>query len=214
MAITDLFMVFTFVCTYQLMLLAGKFGIAPLGRFATFVMVPGMLIFGYTPLQITFVAAYVEIAGGVASDALFGRKMARLMSIDRKAITLYQWLGLAVSVLSIGVIFYLFISHFGLGSQEGALAVTRSVSRSMLISITMFDVGVLLLGMFFAYVISYFGVNTALLLFGILMPVSYTLLLVLGGLSTYLVEDREEYYPFWSGVFAANSLWMLVQAFI
>ncbi len=207
-------LVFTLVCTYQIMLLAGKFGIAPLGRFATFVMVPGMLLFGYTPLQITFVAAYVGIAGGVASDALFGRKMARLLSLDRKAITLYQWLGLAVGVLSIGVISYLFISHFGLGTQEGALAVTRSVSRAMLISVKTFDVGALLLGMFFAYLISYVGINTSLLLFGILMPVSYTLLLVLGGLSTYLVEDREEYYPFWSGVFAANSLWMLVQAFI
>ncbi len=207
-------LVFTFVCTYQLMLLAGKFGLAPLGRFATFVMVPGMLLFGYTPLQTTFVAAYVEIAGGVASDALFGRKMARLASIDRKTITLYQWVGLGVSVLSLGVITYLFISHFGLGSQEGALAVTRSASRALLLSIKSFDVGALLLGMLFAYLISYFGINTALLLFGILMPISYTLLLVLGGLSTYLVEDKEEYYPFWSGVFAANSLWMLVQAFI
>ncbi len=206
--------IFSIICTYQLMLLAGKFGLAPLGRFATFVMVPGMLIFGYTPLQTTFVAAYVEIAGGVAADALFGRKMARLASIDRATITGYQWLGLLVSVLSIGVIFYLFISHFGLGSQEGALAVTRSASRALLISVKTFEIGALLLGVLSAYLISYLGINTSLLLFGILMPISSTLLLVLGGLSTYLVEDKEEYYPFWSGVFAANSLWMLVQAFM
>lgn len=205
---------FTFLCTYQLMQLAGKFGLAPLGRFATFVMVPGMLLFGYTPLQATFVAAYVEIAGGVGSDALFGKKLARLGSIDRTTMSIYQWLGLLGSVLSIGIVWYLFVSHFGLGSQEGALAATRGASRAFLLSIKTFDVGALLLGVGFASLVSYIGINTALLLFGILMPLSYTILLVLGGLSTYLVEDKEEYYPFWSGVFASNSLWMLVQAFL
>ncbi len=207
-------MLFTLVCTYQLMYIAGKFGLAPLGRFATFVMVPGMLIFGYTPLQTTLVALYVEVAGGVACDALFGRKMARLASIDKRSIQAFQWLGLLVSALVVGGIFWVFILHFGLGNEIGALATTRAASRALLISIKSFDIGALLFGVLFAYILSYFRISAALLLGGILMPISYSLMLIFGGLSTYLVEDKEEYYPFFSGVFAANSLWMLLRAFI
>ncbi len=207
-------LLFTLVCTYQLMFIAGKFGLAPLGRFATFVMVPYMLIFGYTPLQTTLVALYVEVAGGVACDALFGRKMARLASIDKSTINRYQWLGLLVSSFAIGAVLWIFINHFGLGTELGQLAVTRAAGRALLISVKSFDIGALLFGALFAYILSYFRISAALLLGGILMPISYTLMLVGGGLSTYLVQDKEEYYPFWSGVFASNSLWMLLRAFI
>ncbi len=207
-------LLFTAVCTYQLMVIAGKFGLAPMGRFATFVMVPGLLIFGYSPLHITLVSLYVEIAGGVACDALFGRKMARLASIGKRSIAAYQWLGLGVSVLVIGGIFWLFIHHFGLGNDVGNLAVTRAASRALLISVKSFDVGALMLGCIFGHLVSYTSISPALLLGGILMPISYSLMLVFGGLSTYLVKDKEEYYPFWSGVYASNSLWMLARAFM
>ena len=205
---------FTLLCTYQLMMIAGKFGLAPMGRFATFVVVPGMLLFGFTALQITCVAMYVETAGGVACDALFGRKMGQLAAIESTMIIRYQWLGLAVASLAVGGIFLALIGHFGLGNEVGALAATRSASRALLLSIKSFDVGVLALGLFFGYCVSFTRVSPALLLAGILMPLSYSLMLVGGGLSTYLVKDKEEQYPFWSGVFAANSLWMLVRAFI
>lgn len=205
---------FTAVCAYQLMVIAGKFGLAPMGRFATFVMVPGMLVFGYTPLQITVVALYVEVAGGVACDALFGRKMAYLAQIGKHSIARYQWLGLLVSVLAVGGVFWVFIHHFGLGNEVGNLAVTRAASRAFLISVKSFDVGALILGLLFGHIVSYTSVSPALLLGGILMPISYSLMLVCGGLSTYLCKDKEDYYPFWSGVYASNSLWMLARAFI
>ena len=47
---------------------------------------------------------------------------------------------------------------------------------------------------------------------GLLMPLNITIGLVIGGLATLFVKDKEEYFPFWSGVFAANSLWMIFQA--
>lgn len=207
-------LIFTFIWSYQLMLIAGKFGIAPLGRYATFVLVPGMIIFGYTAMQITIVSTYVEIAGGVACDALFGRKMAQLASIDKHVIQRYQWLGLLVSVLAIGAIFWVFISHFGIGLEPGALVAARAANRALLVSVQSFDIGALILGVIFGYVLSFTSLNTALLLGGILSSVDTTLMLVLGGLSTYLVKEKEEWYPFWSGVFAASSLWMLVRAFV
>lgn len=171
-------------------------------------------MFGYSALQITLVSVYVEVAGGVACDALFGRKMARLASIKPSVIETYQWLGLLVSVFTIGIVFWLYISHFGLGLEPGALAATKAASRALLVSVQSFDVGALILGLIVGYALSFTKINTALLLGGILSPVEYTLMLVAGGMSTYLVKDKEEWYPFWSGVFAASSLWMLVRAFI
>lgn len=196
-----------------MMLIAGKIGLAPLGRFATFVMVPGMFLFGYTPLQITVVATYVEIAGGVACDCLFGRKMAQLADIDAKRIQQYQWFGLVVSSLLIGGIFWLLISHFGIGNEPGALPASRAAYRALLVNVQRFDTLALLLGLIFGYLLKFVKVNSALMLGGILMPAEASLMLIIGGLSTYLVKDKEEYYPFWSGVFAANSLWMLIKAF-
>lgn len=206
-------LIFTGVCTYQLMIIAGKIGIAPLGRFATFVMVPGMFLFGFNPVQTTFVAAFVEIAGGVACDVLFGRKMAMLALIERKKIIFFQWLGLIISALSIGIIFWILIHNFGLGNQAGALAVSKAASRALLINIQNFDIIVLLFGLIFGYLLSLSSINSMLVLGGILMPIQLSVMLILGGLSTYLTKNKEEHYPFWSGVFAANSLWMLIKTF-
>ncbi|MBA3751693.1 OPT/YSL family transporter [Candidatus Dependentiae bacterium] len=206
-------LVFTFICTYQMLLIAGKIGLAPLGRFATFVLVPGMFMFGYTPLQITLVSMYVEIAGGVACDALFGRKMAHLAGIDRESIHLFQWLGLLISCIVVGIVMWIFINHFGIGLEPGALASSKAASRALLVNVKSFDVTILGLGILFGYLLKMIRVNAVLMLGGILMSADLSTMLVLGGLSTYLVADKERYYPLWSGVFAANSLWMLVKAF-
>lgn len=207
-------LIVTVICTYQMLFIAGKIGLAPLGRFATFVLVPGMFLFGYTPLQITLVSLYVEVAGGVACNALFGRKMAHLAGIDRTSIQLYQWLGLVMSCLCVGVVMWVFVNHFGIGTEPGALAVAKGASRALLVNVKSFDIATLLLGMLFGYVLRVARVNAILLLGGILMSPDLSAMLILGGLSTYLIADKEHYYPFWSGVFATNSLWMLIKAFL
>ena len=192
-------LIFTLICTYQMMLIAGKIGLAPLGRFATFVMVPGMFIFGYTPLQVTFVAAYVEIAGGVACDTLFGRKMARLAHIEPQTINRYQWLGLIVSCVFVGILSWIFIYHFGIGSQPGALAAARAAGRALMINVKTFNMLVLALGFIFGFILKLLRVNAILMLGGILMSPELSIMLILGGMSTYLVKEKEDYYPFWSG---------------
>lgn len=203
----------TFVCTYQLLVIAGKIGIAPLGRFATFVMVPYIFIFGSNAIHITFISAFVEIAGGVACDVLFGRKMAELASITHKEIKSFQLFGLLVSSLSIGIIFWFLIMHFGLGTA-GELPVNKAYGRALLVSLKNFDVYCMLFGCAFGYLLTRIKVNPTLALGGILMPINYSLMLVLGGLSTYLVRDKESYYPLCSGMFAANSLWMIMRTII
>ncbi len=203
---------FTIISAWQIVVIAGKIGLAFLGRFATFIMVPAMLLFNLNSIQIVFIATFVEICGGVATDVLFGRKIAHLAHIDGKIMKRYQYLGLIVSALSIGIIFWLLINHFGLGSIQ--LFAQRSQTRVLLIQSKEFNYYVLIIGALFGFALKHIKINPTLVLGGLLMPLNMVLGLVLGGLCTYLTKDKEEWYPFWSGVFASNSLWMLLKAII
>lgn len=207
-------LLFTFICTYQLLIIAGKIGIAPLGRFATFVMVPGMFLFGFNPIQITIVSTFVEVAGGISCDALFAYKMAHLANINKKTIMKFQLLGLIISTLVIGIVFWIFIYNFGLGSSLGSLPVTKAASRALLINVKNFDLIALFIGFVFGYLLEFLKGNSMLILGGILMPPNLSIMLIAGGLTTFLMKDKEKHYPFWSGVFAANSLWMLIKTFL
>jgi len=198
------------ITTYQIAAIAGRIGLALLGRFATFVMVPAMLIFNITYVHMVFIATFVEIAGGVAADVLFGRKVAQLSSISRATMRRYQLLGLVVASLSIGAIFWLLINHFGLGSPE--LFAYRAQSRQLLIQAKHFDYTVLAVGALFGIFLQQIRLNPMLVLGGLLMPLDITCGLVAGGLIAALSPQKEEWYPFWSGIFASNSLCMLLRA--
>jgi len=205
-------LVFTAMCTYEIAEQAGKMGLATLGRFATFVMVPGMLLFNLSLMHLVFIAAFVEICGGVAADVLFGRKIAQCAGIQKSKMEMYQWLGLLVSGLTVGAIFWLLINHFQLGSPE--LFALKAQNRQLLLSARNFNVYVLVLGFIFGFMLKKVKVNPSLVLGGILMPLNISLGLVLGGLCTLFTSDRESWYPFWSGVFASNSVWMLIRALL
>jgi len=200
----------TGICTYQLAIIAGKIGLAPLGRYATFAMVPAMLLFQLNYVQIIVVATFVEIAGGVAADVLFSRKMGHLVQISRWRMTAYQYLGLFICAFSIGIIFWLFINHLHLGSE--ALFAYKAQSRALLVNAKQFNLVVVCIGFLFGVLLRQLHMNPALVLGGLLMPLNLSIGLIFGGLCTLLTKNKEDYFPFWSGVFAANSIWMLIKA--
>jgi hypothetical protein len=200
----------TFMTTYIMTSIAGKIGLAQLGRFATFVMVPAMFLFGIHPVQLTIIATFVEITGGVATDILFGRRLAQLSEAPRKQISIWQIFGLVVSCCSVGIIFWILINHFGLGS--GVLFAQRAQARALLINLQSFNLYVLGLGALYGLLLKKLNLNPMLVFGGLLMPLNYSLGLILGGFSTYLVSDTARWEPFWSGVFAANSIWEVLKA--
>ncbi len=200
------------ITTYQIAAIAGRIGLALLGRFATFVMVPAMLIFPINHVHMVFIATFVEMAGGVATDVLFGRKLAQLSNVSHPVMRRYQMLGLIIASVSIGIVFWLLINHFGLGSPE--LFAYRAQSRQLLIQAKHFDYMVLLLGAVFGMLLQKIHVNPMLVLGGLLMPFDITFGLVAGGLLAMMSSDKEEWYPFWSGVFASNSFCMLLRAIV
>jgi hypothetical protein len=203
-------LLFTCICTYQIVIIAAKIGLAQLGRFATFVMVPALFLFKLNAIQIVFISTFVQIAGGVACDLLFSRKLGVLMHIDVKSIRKYQYLGLIVSSLCVGIVFLFLINRFGLGSSE--LFAQKAYARKLLLEVKNFNIYILFIGAAFGLLLKYVRINPMLVLGGILMPSSISLGLITGGLLSYMVTNRQEYVPFWSGVFAGNSVWMLLRS--
>ena len=203
-------LVSTIICAYQIAAIAGRIGMALVGRYATFVMVPGMLLFGFNAVQLVLISTLVEICGGVTTDVLFGRKLAQLAGIDRSLMKRYQYFGLIISSLIIGIVFWLLVSHFQLGSDQ--LFAQKAQGRQLLVAVRQFDPYVLLIGALFGFLLQKIKINPALVFGGLLMPINLVVGLVLGGLCTMCTSDKEEWFPFWSGVYAANSIWMLLQA--
>jgi len=205
-------LIFTFVCAYQVVHIAGKIGLAQLGRFATFVMLPAVFLFSLDMVNIVFISTFVELASGVAADTLFGLKMGQLAGVPSNTIKRYQFFGLVVSSMVIGIIFWALIHKFGLGTEE--LFVQRAQTRALLVNVTKFNPYVIGLGMLFAYILKLFNANPMLVLSGLLMPINVSLSLIAGGLSALYIKHKEEWYPFWSGVFASHSIWMVVNALL
>jgi len=203
---------FAFVCTYQMALIGGKLGLAQLGRFATFVMVPAMFLFNLNSVQIVLISTFVELCGGVATDILFGRKIGSLAHISHRRLRSFQYLGLVVSSITIGVVFWLLIKQFTLGSPD--LLAIRAQARQLLIGVKAFDYYILIIGLLFGFLLKVVKMNPMLVLGGLLMPLNISVGLMLGGCATLLTKAKEEWYPFWSGVFASNSVWMLLKAIV
>lgn len=202
----------TSMCVYELMVFMGKVGLAPLGRFATFVMLPTLVLFGITPLQATLVAAFVEIAGGVAADAMSGKKIGQLAGLEEVWVHRMQWISLLATGLLIGVIFWLLYTYFGIGVTP--LIAQKAQARALLIGSYTFDFWVVGVGVIFGYLLKRMHIATSLVLGGLLMPYDISLILIAGGFSTYLAKEPQAQVPFWSGVFAASSLWMIGKALL
>lgn len=200
----------TVIATYQICYLGGKVGLLPFGRFSTFVMVPMILVCGLTcPMQITFVCVFVNIAAGVAADLLFGYKVGDLAGVERSRIHRYQWIGLFATALCVGFFIWLLCTHFEIGSAE--MFAQRGKSRALLIQSFSLNPYVIGLGAFFGIILSKLRVSPSLVMGGVLMPNGISVGLIIGGIASKLVKQPERIAAFWSGVFASESLWILLQ---
>ena len=200
------------ICAYQLAFIAGKIGIAPLGRFATFVMLPALIFFSINPIEAVCIAMIVEVCGGVFVDIITGQVIATLANIDLKQVQKFQLLGLTASSLTIGCVFWLLINHFGLGSSE--LFVYKAQARYLLINAKQFDFYIMGLGTTFGLLFKYIRINAGLILGGLLMPIDLSLGLILGGLIAVLIKEKDKYVPFWSGIFAGSSIWIVIDSLL
>ncbi len=202
----------TMVAVYFMVILAAKTGLAYLGRFATFVMVPAMMIFKCSWLQLIVLSTFVEIAGGVAVDVLSGRKIVQLAGLHDNRFVVIQWIGLLVASVATGFVLWGLCTYLQLGSSE--LAGYKAHARALLLNLNSFEIVPVILGFCAGAFCSLLQINTGTLLGGILMPLETAIGLIMGGTISFFVKNKDFWYPLASGVFAANSLYMIIKAFL
>jgi hypothetical protein len=202
-----LLLIFIVLATYQISFLAAKLGLVTFGRFATFIMIPMMMLFKLNALQITMICVFFNVCAAAASDLLFDYKVGQLCSVNFKKIHRYQWLGLIVTSFTIGIFLWLLFTHFQVGSPD--LFAQRGKSRALLIQSLSFDWKVVLLGFFYGVILKKLKVSPTMVFGGILMPNNLTIGLAIGAVTSYFTKKTQEKFPFWSGVFAGESIWIL-----
>lgn len=202
-----LLLLFIVLATYQVSYLGGKIGLITFGRFATFIMIPMMLLFKLNFLQITLLVVFFNICAGVASDLLFDYKVGQLCDIEFKKIYKAQWVGLFFTAITIGFFVWLLFNTFQLGSPE--LFAQRGKSRALLLQSLNFDWRILLLGFVYGVILKKFKVSPTMVFGGILMPNNLTIGLSIGALVSYFSKKGESKFSLWSGVFAGESIWIL-----
>jgi len=72
----------------------------------------------------------------------------------------------------------------------------------------------MILGALFGSLLNEFKMNPIMVLGGILMPMEWVLMLIAGGALAAMIKNAKDYQVFWSGVFAVNSIVMIIKAFI
>jgi hypothetical protein len=195
------------IAAYQISYLAGKIGLAQIGRFVTFVMIPSMLLFKLSYFQISIMCVFVACCMATSSYALFNYKIGNLCDIDIKKIHNFQWLGLLSTAIFIGIIILLLVKNLSLGTNE--LFAQRALSRSLLVKSFGFDWTVVFIGFLYGLLVKKMRLSPSMVFGGILMPNNLTIGLVIGATGTLLTKDKKYYTPFLSGISAGESMWMI-----
>lgn len=193
--------------TYEICFIASKIGLLQFGRFSAFVLIPMIMIFKLTFIQMTAVCVFFNICAAVASDTIFDRKTGSYCNLSWSRIHLAQWIGLIATSLCIGFILYLLFTSLTLGSE--ALFAQRGRIKALLIQSFNLDSIVVTLGFFYGLILKRLKINPTMTLGGIIMPNNVTLGLVAGGFVSSLFKDKDSYLPLCSGILATESIWII-----
>ena len=194
---------------YEINRLCGKIGLLQIGRFSAFILIPIVVLFKINALQMTALIIFFNVAAAVSSDLLFDYKTADLSSTSRESVHGLQWIGLVISSLTVAVVCYLLFTGLTLGSEE--LFAHRGRSKALLIQSLYFDQYVVGAGFLFGCILKKLRISPTMAFGGIIMPSQITLGFVFGGLLSKLAgKKRDSLLPFCSGVFATETLWLLL----
>lgn len=202
------FLLFASIATYEICHIGCEIGLVQYGRFSVFVMIPMILLFRINFIQITAVCVFFNICAATASDFLFDSKTGSYCNVDKNKLHLAQWLGLLATSLTIGLILHLLFTQLELGSAQ--FFAHRGRSKALLITSLNFDYYVVGLGALYGFALKQFKISPTMTLGGIIMPNNITIGLVIGGIVNYLTQKRHlELLPFFSGIFASETLWII-----
>jgi hypothetical protein len=196
------------LATYEICFIGCEIGLIQFGRFSAFVLIPMIMLFKLSFIQMTAICVFFNICAAVASDTIFDKKTGSYCNLSWPRIHLAQWIGLITTSLCIGFILYLLFTHLTLGSEE--LFAQRGRTKALLIQSLHLNSVVVSLGFLYGLLLKRLKINPTMTLGGIIMPNNITIGIVFGGLISSLVKNKDNYIPICSGILATESLWIVV----
>ncbi len=197
--------------TYYVSVIVAKIGVVDLSVFVWVILLP--LAYFASDNQLTGVVSvmvFSMLCVGLVVDLLFSYKLAELSDIAYVRILRYQLLGFVVALVSSGFILWWYAHNFQLGSSE--LLAQSAQEFNVMIEFGTYDHRIVVLGFIFGLIMRLFVPEALVVVGSMLMTTSVTMWLVIAGAFSYLVKDRERFYPFWFGVYASHALWMMIWA--
>lgn len=199
----------TWFAVSSLVSFAVKTGLAPYGRFMTFVMIPMMVLFAPSYTNITLLCLFVAVAGAVACDLVMQWRVGQSAGISLPKISRAQLVGLVVSAVAVGFFFWLLSAKLGLGT--GALVAHRGRSRALLLMSLSCHLVPAIAGGIYSLILSRLSINPMLAFGGLIMPNGITIGLFIGAIVGKYVGEGKRFYPICSGIFAGKALWVFGQ---
>ena len=200
------FLLLVVVATYYINVIGGKIGLIQLGRYSTYVLIPMLLLFKLNPLQMTLICVFFNACAATSSDLLFDYKTATTSGIGRPAMWRLQWIGLLVTIMMTGVVFWLLFNYLPLGAAS--FPAQRSQARALLINSLSFDGCVVGCGFLYGLLLMAFTLSPTMIFTGLFISPSNVLALSLGGGLTYLWKRKHTTLALCAGVFSAESIWI------
>jgi hypothetical protein len=198
----------TVISAYNIGFIGCQIGLVQIGRFTTFVMIPTLLLFKLTSLQITILCVLVSVCISTSADLLFDYKIGSLCEVSDAKIHRYQWLGVVVTSACMGLVLWLLFTNLQLGTAE--LFAQRAKSRALLIQSFDFNWMVVFLGFLYGLILKKMKISPSMVFGGLLMPNGLTIGLVIGAVGSLFLKKKKDLFPFFSGIFAGESIWLIL----
>jgi len=189
--------------------IVGEVGVVEVQSFVNFIILPFTYFFFVSSMSALVIIVFCTVCVGVVVDLFFSYKLAHLAKIPYMRILKYQLLGFFVAATCVGFILWWYIYVFKLGSTH--LLAEQALSQEILITFANYNYKILAMGFAYVAVLSFFCKEILVIIGGIMMPVSMSFWLILAGGFSYFIKKREQFYPFWFGVYASHSLWMIIR---
>lgn len=188
------------------------YGLAPFGRFATFIMFPAIALFTMGGLQTTLLCVFVGIACAAAANLTIQNGISKLKNIDAVELKIHHWLGILISSLSVGIIFWLLCTNLKIGTSE--LFAQRGRIRAIMIATPEFNRWFMLLGGFFGFLMKKLNFPITMVFGGLMMPKDLTIGLILGAFFRKILAKTQKIENFWTGVFIGESIFITIALII
>lgn len=164
--------------TYGLVVSMGLCGLAPLGKFATWAMVPYFFTHMHTASKALVVAWCVELVGGIAADLCTHWKIADVHYHRRVHIYYAQLIGILISCCTVVGMYWVYHHQFEM-ILHPAIAV-RAQMRAALVAGFVYDWHFILAGICSGFALRRYTISLSLISILLLLPYSYMLSFTIG----------------------------------